>query len=468
MTSGYFVGVFSTFALAAFLPMTIMLCRGMIRKRRQKLLDDLQLTYGSPKSGGAGPQGAPSSAQSQENAPLSFEFVPAYEMARYKYDMPTARGNEDEPPTSEMRQQIRHIKWRDFKIYFLPGLLFVVISGIGMYVNFVMAQDIGEWAKFSPYLSGVNGWTIAQTQGCAPQAPPPPQSGVTENPRTQGAGPCTMKFVGDPEYDEVDYQIKTATAMSFAFISAYIWSILYLIRRIANYDLTPVSFLRTSAQIIFACFSAIVLRHLVYALPDAVSSNSLIIGLAFMVGFYPTFGLNYINNIVNSHLVKRNDPQAYDVGKNLPLDMLEGVNSFIKFRFEEMEIEDLQNLATSNPVLLFVESPYGLFEVIDWVAQAQLIVAVGSDKVIKLRKVGLRTIFCLANAAKDDNMHPILTAILLPDVQQDEQAMKAMQVIVRTTCSTLHVQRLQQIWNALLLSMATPNAPPNRPGWSNV
>ncbi|TDT92794.1 hypothetical protein DFO45_3555 [Azorhizobium sp. AG788] len=465
MHNGDWIGLLVTLVLAAFLPITILFCRGKIRQNRQKLLRDLQSTYTPTDT--ATQQQQDSAGASQHAAPsqVSFQFVPAYEMARYKYDMPHPKYDDDENVPSEVRRGIRLRIRRELKMYALPALLFILVSGIGMYVNFVEAKNVGAWTDFSPYLSGVGGWTITELPGCPAQS-----SGTTGKPDVQQKTEnlCTQNrndYHSDPTDAEIKYQINTSVASGFAFIGAYIWSILYLIRRIANYDLTPISFLRTSVQIIFASFSAIVFWHISSTIVNGGDYQKLIVGFSFVFGFYPTLGIAHIQNIVKSQFVKKDDPNAYEVGKNLPLDMLEGINSFIKFRFEEMEIEDLQNLATSNPVLLFVESPYGLFEVIDWVAQAQLVVAVGSDKVVKLRQIGLRTIFCLADAAQDKAMHPILTSILLPDREKETDAMLA---IVRTICNTIHVQRLQQIWNALLLVMAPPRQNDESVGWRSL
>ena len=341
-------------------------------------------------------------------------IVPSFELIKYKYDA--------------AKDPIRAGSW------FVPVLIFIVLSTLGF---------VTVLADFS----------------------------IVFDANMRNA----LLHMGAETAPAADSRMMVAT-LGFAFLGGYIWSVQYLVRRVANFDLRPLSFLRCSVHILLGGFVTAAAWHASGGL--GVAHNNAAAALAFLVGIYPTLMMEKLMARFSYLQLRRIRAETSDLCEEIPLDTVLGIDPYIKFRLAEFEIEDIQNLATSNPIALFVETPYGLYETIDWIAQAQMILAVGTAKTRRLRDLNVRTVFDLEKAVFNPHLRRQLVRILLPQLTDEEAGAvsaglgylpkdwelgslhdgtseialdlrDALQAIVSVIRDDPHVMRLRQIWDVI-------------------
>jgi hypothetical protein len=122
--------------------------------------------------------------------------------------------------------------------------------------------------------------------------------------------------------------------------------------------------------------------------------------LAVVFGLVPTSSTRYLLKKAQDvfRWSKTTDERFAEITRVTPLDILDGIDFETRYRLEECGLRDVQNLACANPIMLAVESPFNINELIDWIGQAQLCHIVGVERYMLLREYNVRTIFDLERA----------------------------------------------------------------------
>jgi hypothetical protein len=319
------------------------------------------------------------------------------------------------------------ISARDLVGYGFPILTYVLISSCGFYTAFALAvRSPAPGYQFDNYT--IYGMHAAEAISL-PQDKLTPSKAETRTGAPAGSAGSEGTEAAKQKLFTPDQLLRygqgTISVSVAAFLGSYLWTLIYLARRVTNFDLSPFSFLRATIQICLACFVSIFLRHLYDSLPqlvwDASSPNvpapataSWLLALAFLIGFYPALGLNYLQERFAFLRFKARSADANTLSREMPLEMIDGIDSYIKFRLGEYEIEDIQNLALANPIQLFIETPYPLLKIVDWIGQAQLVLEIENAKIAELRNLNVRTSLDFLTFAKDPDGLKILQGVLHP------------------------------------------------------
>ncbi len=195
-----------------------------------------------------------------------------------------------------------------------------------------------------------------------------------------------------------------------AFMGALISGAEDLYRELENFHMAPLSFINFSKNIfrsviisvMFVFASATLLKIINDKIDNLVFIAATLLS-SFTISFFPGVAERMIFSNSTLKNWKSQNNSIFGAALSTPVEIIDGIDSRIRETLEDHYIFSVQNLAAANPIMLFVETPFGMFQLIDWVAQAQLCTSVGAAKLVKLWDLGIRTIFDLENVINEKN-----------------------------------------------------------------
>ncbi len=423
--------------LAVLTPFTIIAIRHQVRRNRIRLIDIFAANFGLQDTDN----------RTQKDF-VSFEFV----KGKYYADVDDAVDEADWVIAKVPRfPMMLHADW----MLLFCALPYMVFTGFGLFLLFAPVEaflpggDIHAWLR--PGLLAMGGLDISHIKD------------------------ITLSHT------------NVLTVASMAVAGAYFFTLRLFLRAVAVFDLSPITFLRAFAHIVLSVTLAVAIYRAVSGvwvpqpvagasdLPMTDGLSGIWLMVAFALGFIPDSALQYV--LQKSGLTfKQRYTELEAHTKLIPLTVLDGIDHFVAFRLEESNIFDVQNLACFNPIMLHVETPYGIYQSVDWIAQAQLCTAVGPERFLLLKTLNIRTIFDLERSllgqggvVPDAEVQHAVAAAMLADCKRDGvmrgalgfdaamvvggadgPSLGAVTQLASVMLDDLHVHRLRQVWRRIM------------------
>lgn len=170
----------------------------------------------------------------------------------------------------------------------------------------------------------------------------------------------------------------------FAYLGAYVYSLLELVRRYNTFDLQPQVYAGILTRMVVAMALVLVGALAIFNAPATYQAAAAAPGyatiwlpgvIAFVIGAFPARGLEWLRRLADPVLSGR----QVSLPNALPLESLLGISTWHASRLEQIGIDNAQNLAGADLREILLTTQFDAQVVVHWVDQAILYTKVGSD-----------------------------------------------------------------------------------------
>lgn len=209
-------------------------------------------------------------------------------------------------------------------------------------------------------------------------AMPPPGIDFSRGGNVLLLGPYIEHFLAEEHYD---FMLHSLVAVAFGFLGAYVYSISQLIRSYFTVDLTPNSFVAASVRLIVAslltlvfsfAFSLVLVGHDKGDMHEKMLAALPVFG--FFFGYFPNRALLAIERLTGRYFGKLVQETGY---LSTAVNKVSGMNMAHAHRLEREGIDNMENLAASDPVEIALRTGFIYQQVVSWVGEARLRVHFG-------------------------------------------------------------------------------------------
>lgn len=210
--------------------------------------------------------------------------------------------------------------------------------------------------------------------------------------------------------DTTTSPVDTLRIQAWAFIGAYVFIIHNLVNRVNNNDVYPITFHYYINRLVIATLLAAWVAHIGDSVKWAIDSQAGAIGVGFVLGWMP---IDWVKGLVtrisdkSGILSSQKEPDPKTMPSNLSLLLIEGLTQDKRERLSELLIDNAHTLANHNPFIVWARTSFQLLHIMDWIAQAQLLVLVKEEGLHRLRFYGVRDIFALEVALAGQSMEQV-------------------------------------------------------------